>query len=99
MLKDRRYARVYSNPAAEAGRMLRKFVFHLFIEPLLPNKPRGVPRAIPPFSPYLYRFRNLVERFFNQLKHFRPVATRFENTMPTISRSSISLPPEFGCDL
>jgi transposase len=33
---------------------------------------------IPAFSPYLYRFRNLVERFFNKLKHFRAVATRFE---------------------
>jgi transposase len=33
---------------------------------------------IPPFSPYLYRFRNLVERFFNKLKHFRATATRFE---------------------
>jgi len=33
---------------------------------------------VPPFSTYLYRFRNLVERFFNKLKHFRAVATRFE---------------------
>jgi len=33
---------------------------------------------IPAFSPYLYRFRNLVERFFNKLKHFRAIATRFE---------------------
>lgn len=33
---------------------------------------------IPAFSTYLYRFRNLVERFFNKLKHFRAVATRFE---------------------
>jgi transposase len=33
---------------------------------------------IPPFSPYLYRFRNLVERFFDKLKHFRAIATRFE---------------------
>ena len=33
---------------------------------------------IPPFSAYLYRFRNLVERFFNKLKHFRAIATRFE---------------------
>jgi len=30
------------------------------------------------FSPWLYRYRNLVERFFNKLKHFRAVATRFE---------------------
>jgi len=33
---------------------------------------------VPAFSAYLYRFRNLVERFFNKLKHFRAVATRFE---------------------
>ena len=33
---------------------------------------------IPAFSAFLYRFRNLVERFFNKLKHFRAVATRFE---------------------
>jgi transposase len=33
---------------------------------------------IPAFSSFLYRFRNLVERFFNRLKHFRAVATRFE---------------------
>jgi len=32
----------------------------------------------PAFSPFLYRFRNLVERFFNKLKHFRAIATRFE---------------------
>jgi transposase len=30
------------------------------------------------FSPHLYRARNLVERFFNKIKHFRAVATRFE---------------------
>jgi transposase len=32
----------------------------------------------PAFSPWLYRYRNLVERFFNKLKHSRAVATRFE---------------------
>jgi len=32
----------------------------------------------PPFSAFLYRYRNLVERFFNKLKHFRAVATRYE---------------------
>jgi transposase len=34
--------------------------------------------TIPAFSPFLYRYRNLVERFFNKIKHFRAVATRFE---------------------
>jgi len=33
---------------------------------------------IPAFSPFLYRYRNLVERFFNKLKHFRAIATRYE---------------------
>jgi transposase len=33
---------------------------------------------IPDFDARLYRLRNLIERFFNKLKHFRAVATRFE---------------------
>jgi transposase len=28
------------------------------------------------FSPHLYKARNLVERFFNKIKHFRRIATR-----------------------
>ena len=32
----------------------------------------------PRFNKKLYRERNLVERFFNKLKHFRAVATRYE---------------------
>ena len=30
------------------------------------------------FSPYLYRARNRVERFFNKIKHCRRVATRYD---------------------
>ena len=30
------------------------------------------------FSPALYRNRNRIERFFNKIKHFRRVATRYE---------------------
>ena len=41
-------------------------------------KPMPNRKNIPAFSPFLYRYRNLVERFFNKLKHFRAVATRFE---------------------
>jgi len=33
---------------------------------------------IPKFNRQLYKKRNLIERFFNKLKHFRAVATRFE---------------------
>ena len=41
-------------------------------------KPMPNRKTIPAFSQFLYRYRNLVERFFNKLKHFRAVATRFE---------------------
>jgi transposase len=32
----------------------------------------------PAFSRFLYRYRNLIERFFNKLKHYRAIATRYE---------------------
>ena len=41
-------------------------------------KPMPTRVKIPAFSRYLYRERNLVERFFSKIKHFRAVATRFE---------------------
>ena len=33
-----------------------------------------------PFSSWLYRQRNLVERFFNRIKHFRGLATRYDRS-------------------
>jgi transposase len=41
-------------------------------------KPLPTRKNVPAFSRYLYRYRNLVERFFSKLKHFRAIATRFE---------------------
>jgi transposase len=41
-------------------------------------KPMPRRRNVPAFSAFLYRYRNLVERFFNKLKHFRAVATRYD---------------------
>jgi len=41
-------------------------------------KPMSGRKHKPAFSPFLYRYRNLVERFFNKLKHFRAVATRYD---------------------
>jgi transposase len=47
------------------------------------------------FSPYLYRARNLVERFFNKIKQCRPVATRYDklaaNYLAFIQLASIQL--------
>jgi transposase len=42
---------------------------------LMPNRVN-----LPPFNKRLYRKRNLVERFFNKLKHFRAIATRYDKT-------------------
>jgi transposase len=47
------------------------------------------------FSPYLYRARNLVERFFNKIKHCQRVATRYDklaaNYLAFIQLASIRL--------
>jgi transposase len=39
------------------------------------QRDRKVQRSV---DPALYRERNLIERFFNKLKHFRRIATRFD---------------------
>jgi transposase len=65
---------------------------------------KGVLAKIPPrcnrsericFSPYLYRARNLVERFFNKIKHGRRVATRYDklaaNYLAFVQLASIRL--------
>jgi transposase len=56
----------------------------------MPNRKRK-----PVFSAFLYRYRNLVERFFNKLKHFRAVATRYdkhpENYLANVKLASIRI--------
>ena len=41
-------------------------------------KPMPQRKTNPDFSDLLYRSRNLIERFFNKIKHFRAIATRYE---------------------
>ncbi len=47
------------------------------------------------FSKTLYKERNLVERFFNKIKHFRRIATRYEkyaeNYLAMIKLASIRI--------
>ena len=40
-------------------------------------------REKPAFSAFLYRYRNLVERFFCKLKQYRGIATRFDKLATT----------------
>src|SRR5665213_1487506 len=57
---------------------------------LMPNRVN-----LPPFNKRLYRQRNLVERFFNKLKHFRAVATRYDkrddNYLASVKLASIRI--------
>ena len=34
-----------------------------------------------PYDKHIYKDRNLVERFFNKIKHYRRIATRYEKTV------------------
>jgi transposase len=47
-------------------------------EAVIPST-RSRSRAIP-YDKHIYRERNLVERYFNKIKHFRRIATRYEKT-------------------
>lgn len=42
--------------------------------------PRAIRKDSFTFSPWVYRQRNRVERFFNRIKHFRGLATRYDKT-------------------
>ncbi len=48
-----------------------------------------------PFDRELYKERNLVERFFNKIKHFRSIATRYDkrddNFLASIQLASIRI--------
>jgi transposase len=58
---------------------------------------RAMPNRLKPprFNRRLYRKRNLVERFFNKLKHFRAVATRYDkrddNYLASVQLASIRI--------
>jgi len=47
------------------------------------------------FSKFLYRYRNLVECFFNKLKQFRGIATRYnkkpENFLAAVKLASVRI--------
>jgi len=57
--------------------------------------PKSSRRSKPYFSTWLYRERNLIERFFSKLKHFRRVATRYdklaENFLAMVQLASMRL--------
>jgi putative transposase len=58
---------------------LREAVLERGAEPVIPSKANR--RAPLPYDKALYKERNLVERFFNKLKQFRRVATRYDKLL------------------
>ena len=58
------------------GDAIRQFISDQGAWPNIPSMPQR--RLRPVLSKHLYKQRNLVERFFNKLKHFRAIATRYE---------------------
>lgn len=68
LLADRGYdANRFRERIAEAG-----------AEAVIPST-RSRSQAIP-YDKHIYGERNLVERFFNKIKHYRRIATRYEKT-------------------
>lgn len=66
---------------ADKGYDSDEFISHLEvrrIKPVIPPKSNRKVQRNCDFA--LYRERNLVERFFNIIKHFRGIATRYEKT-------------------
>ena len=62
-------------------------------------KPLSRRTNVPAFSPFLYRYRNLVERFFTSGSTPVPSQPASKSTTPTTLPSSNSQPPESGCAL
>ena len=57
---------------------LRACIAQAGAEAVIPST-RSRSQAIP-YDKHIYCERNLVERFFNKIKHFRRIATRYEKT-------------------
>ncbi|GCE89771.1 transposase [Komagataeibacter diospyri] len=66
--------------AYDADRLIDRLI-QRGITPVIPPKRNRTTRRKTDFS--LYRERNLVERFFNKLKQFRAIATRYDKLKST----------------
>jgi transposase len=53
------------------------------IEPVIPAQ--STRRVQPPYDKERYRGRNRIERFFNKLKQFRRIATRYDKLRETFT--------------
>src|SRR6516164_1508029 len=66
---------IIADKAYDADALINKLMDH-GVTPVIPPKANRKDKRECDFA--LYRERNLVERFFNKIKHFRGVATRYD---------------------
>jgi len=74
--RPRRRPRRVAADKAYGSRKFKRFLRRRGIQPVIPRK-RNQKRGRP-HNATLYKERNIVERFFGRLKHFRAVATRYD---------------------
>jgi transposase len=56
---------------------LRRIIATAGAEAVIPCNPTR--KALIPYDYAAYKLRNRIERFFNKLKHFRRIATRYDH--------------------
>ena len=77
LLAGRTTAGVIADKAYD-NNALRELIGHTGAEAVIPStRSRNI---IIPHDRLAYRLRNRIERFFNKLKHFRRIATRYDKT-------------------
>lgn len=57
----------------------RKQIRRQGAKPVIPSRKKKRTRR---YNKTLYKLRNVIERFFNRVKHYRRVATRYDKTDP-----------------
>jgi len=75
LLADRTAAAVIADTAYDSN-ALRELIADAGATVVIPSNPRR--KAIIPLDALAYKLRNRIERFFNKLKHFRRIATRYD---------------------
>jgi transposase len=72
---------------------LVEFLEQRGIEVVIPPKANRTEHRETDFA--LYRERNLIERFFNKIKHYRAIATRYDKLASTYLAAVQLISPEF----
>ena len=75
LLADRRTTGVIADKAYD-NNALRELIADAGAQAVIPSL--GSRKIIIPHHRLAYRLRNRIERFFNKLKHFRHIATRYD---------------------